>query len=40
MSTKTPKAERILIFALCNFHFAMLYLPNRLGRVGEYKSLS
>ncbi|OQX79958.1 MAG: hypothetical protein B6D56_06085 [Candidatus Omnitrophica bacterium 4484_70.1] len=47
---KTPKAERILIFALCNFstkggspsggHFAMLYSPNRLGRVGEYKSLS
>ena len=43
---KTPKAERILIFALCNFstkggspsggHFAMLYSLNRLRRIYEY----
>ena len=46
---KTPKAERILTFALCNFsakggspsggHFTMLYSPNRRRRVGEYKTL-
>ena len=47
---RIPKGEGILTFALCNFsakggspsggHFTMLYSPNRLGRVGEYKSLS
>ncbi|OQX87839.1 MAG: hypothetical protein B6D55_02235 [Candidatus Omnitrophica bacterium 4484_70.2] len=37
---KIPKAKRILTFALYNFHFAMLYSPTCLGRVGEYKSLS
>ena len=37
---KTPKGERILTFALCNFQFAMLYSPNCRRRVGEYKSLS
>ena len=46
---KIPKGERILTFALYNFsakggspsggHFTMLYSPNRLWRVGEYKSL-
>jgi len=37
---KTPKGERILTFALCNFHFTMLYSRNRLWRIREYKSLS